>query len=188
MLNISNDYNLSFYFEFFINYLNQFDISTLDHSDWLIFNDIFLKNIFLIFFNSEFSKIFVFFNDTVTNNEFFLLLTNFLDIKEMFSLTLTSDIEENLFLYIYLMDLCISLNTIYSFFISFLFVFFHTISLNMENSASLLVIIDMLYYSSLSYIIDYDILNLKLYFTYIEKYDLDDFIFFFYNIFFFFSN
>ena len=97
MLNINNDYNLSLYFEFFVNYLNQFDVSTLDKNELLLFNDLFFKNFLSVFFNSEFLKIFIYFNNTITNNEFFVLLTNFLEIKEIFNLPITSDIEENTF-------------------------------------------------------------------------------------------
>ena len=65
MLNINNDYNLSLYFEFFVNYLNQFDVSTLDKNELLLFNDLFFKNFLSVFFNSEFLKIFIYFNNTI---------------------------------------------------------------------------------------------------------------------------
>ncbi len=185
MLNINNDYNLSLYFEFFVNYLNQFDVSTLDKNELLLFNDLFFKNFLSVFFNSEFLKIFIYFNNTITNNEFFVLLTNFLEIKEIFNLPITSDIEENTFFYIYLMDLFIELNVIYSFFISALFFINIAVSFNIENESSALMLIDLIYYNSLNYLLKYDVLNLKLYFNYIEKYNFDNFLFFFYNIFFF---
>ena len=43
MLNINTDNNMLFYFEFYVNYLNQFDVTTLDRYELLLFNDFFLK-------------------------------------------------------------------------------------------------------------------------------------------------
>ena len=70
MLNINNDYNLSMYFEFFVNYLNQFDVSTLDKNELLLFNDLFFKNFLSIFFILEFLKIFIYFNNKLMINIF----------------------------------------------------------------------------------------------------------------------
>ena len=52
MLNITTDNNMVFYFEFYINYLNQFDITQLDQYELLLFNDFFFKNFVLVFCNS----------------------------------------------------------------------------------------------------------------------------------------
>ena len=123
----------------------------------------------------------MYFNSTISNNEFFILLINFLDIKEFFNLEIYSDIEENLFMYIYIMDLFIELNVVYSFMLSSLFFLPSAITLNVETEYSTLFLVDMIYYNSLYYLFNYDILNLKLYFSYVDKYNFDNTIFFYYQ-------
>jgi hypothetical protein len=181
MLNINTDNNMLFYFEFYVNYLNQFDVTALDRYELLLFNDFFFKNFLIVFCNSELVKFFMYFNSTISNNEFFILLINFLDIKEFFNLEIYSDIEENLFMYIYIMDLFIELNVIYSFMLSSLFFLPSYITINIETEYSTLFLVDMIYYNSLYYLFNYDILNLKLYFSYVDKYNLDNTILFYYQ-------
>lgn len=182
MLIINSDYNLNFYFEFFINYLNQFDITTLSKNELFFWNDLLIKNILLINFNTELIKIGIFFNNIFSSYELFSLLLNFTDIKNEFQLNIDSDIEYYIFMYIYLMDLFIDLNIIYSSFFFFLINVLNYTSINVEYLESLIIFMDFIYFTSFNYIVINDIFNLKLYISFLETHNLLNINLWFYNI------
>lgn len=187
MLNINYDYNLSLYFEFFTNYLNQFDVSILEKNELIFFNEFFIKNFFLIFSSSDFFKIFTNFSSQLSNFEIFTLIINFEELKLLLEKEIDMDIDENYFFFIYLLDINVYLNSLYSFIISFIFFINSLISNDLDNLLLSSFSIDLIYHISISYVLDYDIFNLKNYFNFIDSVDTNIFNYFVYNIIFYLS-